>query len=74
VRTRARTAYVVAVRRYIAAVGNVLAAGVPLAAGGSGQDLPAWSRVHVQVMLELHAALGELIRARRSYDAGRRHG
>lgn len=70
---RARTAYVAATRRYLAALSDVQAAGVPLVARG-GTALPSWSRVDVQVMLELHAALGELIRTRRSYDAGRRSG
>ncbi len=44
-----------------------------MAARGGDRELPAWSRVDVQVMLELHAAVGELISRRRSYDAGRRH-
>jgi hypothetical protein len=34
--------------------------------------LTDWERYDVAVMLELQAALGELISARRSYDAGRR--
>lgn len=70
---QARTAYIAAIRRYLAALRDVHAAGVPLVARG-GTVLPSWSRVDVQVMLELHAALGELLRTRRSYDAGRRPG
>lgn len=70
---RAQTAYIAATRRYLAALSDVHATGVPLVARG-GTVPPSWNHVDVLVMLELHAALGELLRTRRSYDAGRRSG
>ncbi|GAA2617406.1 hypothetical protein Adu01nite_47850 [Paractinoplanes durhamensis] len=68
----ARTAYVAAARRFVAALGAVVATGVPLGPRGSSRELPAWTRPDVDVMLELQAALTELIDTRRSYDRGRR--
>ncbi len=69
---RARTAYVAAARRFIAALAGYVAAGVPLAPKSGGKELPPWDRADVTVLLELHRALGALIAARRTYDSERR--
>jgi hypothetical protein len=45
---------------------------VPIVARGSGRELPGWGRAEVAVMLELQAALSDLIKTRRAYDRGRR--
>jgi hypothetical protein len=69
---RARTTYVVAARRFVAALGNYVASGVPLAPRGSNRDLPPWERAHVAAGLELQAALDDLIKTRKAYDSMRR--
>jgi hypothetical protein len=69
---RARTAYVTAAGRFTAAMRNYVAVGVPIMARGSGRELPSWGRAEVAVMLELQAALADLIKTRRAYDRGRR--
>lgn len=68
---RARTAYVAAARRFVQAVAGYVAVGVPLEPGVD-RELPPWSRTHVTALLELQAALGELVSARRTYDSERR--
>jgi hypothetical protein len=50
---------------------DYVAVGVPIMARGSGRELPRWGRTEVMVMLELQAALAELIQTRRVYDRGR---
>ena len=69
---RARTAYVASARRFAGAMGAFATAGVPVVPRGSSHELPMWERYDVEVMLELQAALNELIATRRAYDAGRR--
>lgn len=71
---RARTAYVVAARRFSAAVASFVATGVPIAPRSSSDTaLPPWQRVDIAVMLELQEALAELIRTRKTYDLMRQH-
>jgi hypothetical protein len=42
--------------------------GVALGWPGSRHRPPAWDATTVRIVLEVHAALGELIAARREYD------
>ncbi len=69
---RARVAYVTAAERFTAAMRDFVAVGVPIVARGPDRKLPGWGRAEVTVMLELQAALAELIKTRRAYDRGRR--
>lgn len=69
---RARTAYLAAARRFVAALGGYVATGVPLAPRGSTRELPPWGRADVAALLELREALDAVINTRRSYDAGQR--
>lgn len=67
----ARTRYVAAARRYLEAVSAVLAAGVPIDPGAPGA-VRNWTARDVAALRELHAALGDLLDTRRSWDARRR--
>jgi hypothetical protein len=65
---RARIAYVTAAERFTAAMRDFVAVCVPIVARGSGRELPGWGRAEIAVVLELQAALAELITTRRVYD------
>jgi len=65
--SQARTAYIAAVRDWRAALATYVTEPPPLASR-TEQDLPAWSRDDVQLMLALHDALSRLVSARRTYD------
>lgn len=68
----ARTTYVAAARRFVRAFASVLALGVPIDPGRAGQ-VRGWTGADVAALRELHAALGEMLAARRSWDELRRH-
>jgi hypothetical protein len=63
----ARTSYVAAARRFVQAFASVLAIGVPIDPGRDGA-VREWSAADVKVLRELHAALGEMLEKRRSWD------
>lgn len=67
----ARTAYVAAARRYVSASAALLAQGVPIDPGQPDQ-VRDWAATDIAVLREVHAALGEMLTARRNWDALRR--
>ena len=69
----ARTTYVAAARRYVSSFAAVIARGVPVDPGRSAHDVREWQVQDVQALQELHEALGQMLSARRAYDAVRRH-
>lgn len=66
--TRARSAYLGALRRLARAMTAFHEARVPLDPGERGQ-LSAWTREHVTVMRECAEAWPAVVEARRMYDA-----
>lgn len=68
----ARTSYFAAARRFVSAFAHLVARGVPIDPGSSVRSVRAWQAQDVQVLQELHAALGEMLDARRTYDRVRR--
>lgn len=67
----ARTRYVAAAHRFVGAFTALLARGVPFDPGRAGH-VREWSAEDIAVLRELHAALGEVLSSRRSWDAVRR--
>lgn len=65
---QARTAYIATANRFVNAFGAFIATGVPLDPGTNPRHVNAWTRADIAAVLELHTALGEMIRARRAYD------
>jgi len=69
---RARVAYFAAARRFTQAFAAMLAVGVPLDPGRS-RKVREWSRADVDVLRELHEAVGQVLATRREWDLLRRH-
>lgn len=69
---RARTEHLVAADRWADALARYVVAGVPITRTPTGTPLPTWSPKDIRIMLHLQAALDDLIKTRRSYDAGPR--
>jgi hypothetical protein len=69
---RARVAYFAAARRFTQAFAAMLAIGVPLDPGHTRQ-VREWSRADVEVLHELHEAIGQVLTTRRQWDLLRRH-
>jgi hypothetical protein len=67
----ARRAYDAAVRALDAAMRRFDESDIPMNPGPDSEPYP-WTAEHVQIMLDLHAALGEVINARRTWDRLRR--
>ncbi len=66
--TRARSAYIGALRRLAEAMNAFHEAGVPLDPDAQGRLAP-WTREHVTVMRRCAQAWPEVVAARRLYDA-----
>ena len=67
----ARTTYVAAARRFVRALTGVVARGVPIDPGRPDK-IREWSADDVAALQELHAALGEMLDTRRTWDGLRR--
>jgi hypothetical protein len=64
-------AFIGAVRRLDEALRRFDESGMPMDPGPSAEPYP-WSADHVQIVLDVHAAFGEVIDARRAWDRMRR--
>jgi hypothetical protein len=68
---RARVEYITAARRLTQAFAAMLAIGVPLDPGQTSK-VREWTRTDVEVLRELHEAVGQLPTTRRQWDRLRR--
>lgn len=68
----ARTRYIAAARRFVHIFSALLARGVPI---DPGEPTAAreWTRQDIATLRALHEALGDMLKARRDWDAIRRH-
>lgn len=67
----ARIAYVAAVRRFDKAMKRFDDSDVPLDPGPDREPYP-WTAEHVKIMVALWAAIGDTIKARKTWDGMRR--
>lgn len=69
-----RATYLGAVRRFDAALKAFDDSGAPMDPGPVEREPYPWTRQHVEILRELHEAIGQVIEARRTWDAFRREG
>jgi hypothetical protein len=69
---RAHVRYRATVRAFLAAQEAVTVAGIPLSTDGRPQQVPRWTREHVQAAIGMRDAWAELVVARYEYDGCRR--
>ena len=63
----ARTSYIAAARRFVQAFASVLTIGIPIDPGRDAA-VREWKAADIKALRELHAALGEMLDKRRSWD------